>query len=137
MKEDLAGGKLPSSDFKENAAWWGIMVLAMNLHAAMKQRALGESWRTKRLKAVRFSLISLPGRSIDHARELVVRLVKGHPSLKVRPRCTAADYGRSFTCRQDSAMEKSLQTTDTRQRHPLKERCIQKQAQEEATTVSP
>jgi len=83
MKEDLAGGKLPSSDFGENAAWWWIMILAFNLHAAMKQLALGESWRTKRLKAVRFSLISLPGRIIDHARELVIRLAKGHPSLKV------------------------------------------------------
>jgi hypothetical protein len=24
MKEDLAGGELPSGDFGENAAWWGI-----------------------------------------------------------------------------------------------------------------
>jgi hypothetical protein len=61
MKEDLAGGKVPSSDFGENAAWWWIMILAFNLHAAMKKLALGESWTTKRLKAVRFSLISLPG----------------------------------------------------------------------------
>ena len=37
MKEDLAGGKLPSSDFGENAAWWGIMILAFNLNSAMKQ----------------------------------------------------------------------------------------------------
>ena len=27
MKEDLAGGKLPSSVFGENAAWWWIMIL--------------------------------------------------------------------------------------------------------------
>jgi hypothetical protein len=83
MKEDLAGGKFPSSDFGENAAWWWIMILAFNLNAAMKQLVLKESWTTKRMKAVRFSLISLPGRIIDHARELVIRLVKGHPSLKV------------------------------------------------------
>ncbi len=25
MKEDLAGGRLPSSDFGENAAWWWIL----------------------------------------------------------------------------------------------------------------
>ena len=31
MKEDLAGGKLPSSAFGENAAWWWIMILAFNL----------------------------------------------------------------------------------------------------------
>jgi hypothetical protein len=27
MKEDLAGGKLPSNDFGENAAWWWIMIV--------------------------------------------------------------------------------------------------------------
>jgi hypothetical protein len=40
MKEDLAGGKLPSADFGENTAWWSIMVLAFNLNAAMKQVVL-------------------------------------------------------------------------------------------------
>jgi len=32
MKDDLAGGKLPSEDFGENAAWWWIMILALNLN---------------------------------------------------------------------------------------------------------
>ncbi len=36
MKGDLAGGKLPSGDFGENAAWWMFMILAYNLNAAMK-----------------------------------------------------------------------------------------------------
>jgi len=27
MKSDLAGGKLPSSDFGENAAWWHFVIL--------------------------------------------------------------------------------------------------------------
>ena len=83
MKDDLAGGKLPSADFGENAAWWWVMILAFNLNAAMKQLVLKESWATKRTKALRFHLINLPGRVMDHARGLVIRLVKGHPSLKV------------------------------------------------------
>jgi len=83
MKEDFAGGKLPSSDFGENAAWWGIMILAFNLESAMKHLALQGSWATKRMKAIRFSLINLPGRILNHARELVVRLTKGHPSFEV------------------------------------------------------
>ncbi len=40
MKEDLAGGKLPSSDFGENAAWWWIMIMALNLNVMMKNLAL-------------------------------------------------------------------------------------------------
>jgi len=83
MKEDLAGGKLPSCDFGENAAWWGIMILAFNLNAAMKRLVLEESWVAKRMKAIRFGLIGLPGRVVKHARGLIVRLVKNHPSIEV------------------------------------------------------
>jgi hypothetical protein len=83
MKEDLAGGKLPSSAFGENAAWWWIMILAFNLNSAMKQLVLGGSWVGQRMKAIRFSLIGLPGRVLKHARGLIVRLVKNHPSLAV------------------------------------------------------
>ena len=81
MKEDLAGGKLPSDDFGENAAWWWIMILAMNLNSIMKQVALGKSWAPKRMKAIRFSFINIPGRIVERSRELIIRLVKGHPAL--------------------------------------------------------
>jgi hypothetical protein len=81
LKEDLAGGKLPSGSFGENAAWWWVMVLAFNLNAAMKQLALGSSFTAKRMKAMRFALINLPGRIVDHARQLLIRIVKGHPSF--------------------------------------------------------
>ena len=83
MKEDLAGGKLPSGKFGENAAWWLIMVLAHNLNAAMKSLVLQGSWVAKRMKAVRFRLINLPGRVIEHARGLIVRLSGDHPSFDV------------------------------------------------------
>lgn len=81
LKEDLAGGRLPSGGFGENAAWWWITVLAFNLNAAMKRLALGESWTTRRMKAIRFCVINLPGRIIEHARQIVIRLVKDHPSF--------------------------------------------------------
>jgi hypothetical protein len=80
MKEDLAGGRLPSGYFGVNAAWWHIMILAMNLNSAMKRLVLGETWVGKRLKAIRFRLIKLPGRVLKHARMLRVRLVGGHAS---------------------------------------------------------
>jgi len=83
MKEDLAGGKLPSSDFGENAAWWSIMVLAMNLNSAMKHLILKDSWTHKRMKAIRFSLINLPGRIMEGAHEMMIRLTEGHPSLDI------------------------------------------------------
>ena len=80
MKQDLAGGKLPSKRFGANAAWWGIMLLAYNLHSAMKRLVLRGTWVSKRLKAIRYALIGLAGRVIEHGRQLIVRLAGGHPS---------------------------------------------------------
>jgi hypothetical protein len=98
MKEDLAGGKLPSSEFGANAAWWWIMVLAFNLNSALKQLVLQGSWVGQRMKAIRFCLIGLPGRVMKHARGLIVRLVKDHPSLavlvKARQRIIELTYAR-------------------------------------------
>lgn len=81
MKGDLAGGKLPSSAFGENAAWWWMMMLSMNLVTAVKRLALGGSWVNRRMKALRFALINVPGRVLEHARRLVVRIAQSHPAL--------------------------------------------------------
>ena len=83
MKSDLAGGQLPSGLFGANAAWWVLMILALNLNAAMKQLVLGKDWVTKRMKALRFHLIGLPGRVVSHARALIIRLGAGVDVLKL------------------------------------------------------
>ena len=82
MKIELAGGCLPSGKFGANAAWWAIMVLAYNLHAAMRLLALPGPLKPKRLKAIRFALIDVPGRVVEHARQLFVRLSGAHPALE-------------------------------------------------------
>jgi hypothetical protein len=83
MKDDLAGGKLPSEDFGENAAWWWIMILSLNLNAMMKKLAMGVSWISKRMKAVRFSFINLPGRMVKRSRSLIIRLTKNNPTMEL------------------------------------------------------
>jgi len=65
----------------ENAAWWWIVNLALNLNSAMKKLVLGEFWAAKRLKAIRFALINLPGRIVKRSRQLIIRIAKGHPSF--------------------------------------------------------
>ena len=42
LKEDLAGGRLPSGQFGANAAWWAIAVLAFNLN--LGAQAVGFGW---------------------------------------------------------------------------------------------
>ena len=82
MKEDLAGGTLPSGDFGENAAWWWMMILAFNLNAALKLLVLGDRWVWKRMKAIRFSLINIPARLIGRSRQLSLRLNAKDPAYE-------------------------------------------------------
>ena len=97
LKEDLGGGRLPSGLFGANAAWWTIVVLAFNLNSALKLLVLGGEWVSKRLKAVRFGIICLPGRVVRHARKLITRLARGHPSYELlvsaRRRIVALAHG--------------------------------------------
>ena len=83
LKEDLAGGRLPSGKFGANAAWWAIVVLAFNLNSAMERLVLGGEWVSRRLKAVRFGVICIAGRVVRHARRLIIRLARGHPTYDV------------------------------------------------------
>ena len=71
------------ADFGENAAWWWIMILALNLNVMMKKIALDPSMEAARMKRIRFSIINLPGRIIKRSRSLILRLSKNHPSYGV------------------------------------------------------
>lgn len=81
MKQDLAGGCLPSNKFGQNAAWWWIMILALNLNEAMKRLALDKSWVSRRMKAMRFGLINVPARVMERSRSLLVHVSQRHPAL--------------------------------------------------------
>jgi hypothetical protein len=52
----------------------------LDLNSAMKQMVLWKEWVSRKLKAVRFGFISLPGRVARHARTLIISLSRGHPS---------------------------------------------------------
>ncbi len=83
MKDDLAGGHLPSARFGANAAWWGITVLAFNLNSAMKRLVLPKGWAPKRLKAIRFGFINVAGRLLIRHRQLIVSLSGSHPTCEL------------------------------------------------------
>ena len=83
LKEDFGGGKMPSSEFGVNAAWWAIAVLAANLSAVMSRIVLGGEWIGRRMKAIRFLIINVPARVIEKARQLCLRLARGHPALEL------------------------------------------------------
>lgn len=83
LKEDFAGGKMPSGEFGVNAAWWQIAVLSANLSAVMSRVVLGGAWISRRMKAIRFLIINVPGQVMEKARQLRLRLGKSHPALEL------------------------------------------------------
>lgn len=89
LKRDLAGGRMPSGYFGENAAWWMVAVMAYNFFIMLKRLALGEGWIERRMKWVRFHFINLPARVVRGSRRLKVRLCRGHPSLGALVRARA------------------------------------------------
>jgi len=88
----------PSSAFRYLSSfhdpWWWITVLAFNLQQILKRLVLGGEWVSKRMKAIRFSLIALPGRVARHAGSLWVQVNGRHPSLPLllRARSTIAEW---------------------------------------------
>lgn len=81
MKTDLAGGRLPSWNFGANAAWWGIMILSLNVNTAMKRLALGGKYVKSRMKAIRYSFINVAGRLVRSGRQLIIKLSGSHTCM--------------------------------------------------------
>jgi hypothetical protein len=81
LKNDLAAGVLPAKRFFANAAWWRLNVITYNVLSVMKRKALPQSWWPVRLKALRFHLLCIAGRIIEHGRRLYLKIAKHHPSF--------------------------------------------------------
>ena len=68
LKQDLAGGMMPSGKFGPNAAWWQLAVLSANLNAGLRHCAFGRDWLWVRMKQVRRHWVHLVARVTRHAR---------------------------------------------------------------------
>jgi len=73
LKNELGGGVLPAKYFGANAAWRRLAVIAHNVLAALKRRALPPELLTARPKRLRFLIFNTPGRLGHHARSLLLR----------------------------------------------------------------
>lgn len=83
IKNDLAGGVLPCGEFGANAAWWRIQCLTWNLVRALQLHALPEELKNCHLKRLRFKLLCIAGKVIEHARQLILKIKEGHPSFLI------------------------------------------------------
>ncbi len=83
MKEDLAGGHFPSGKFGANAAWWAIMLIALNMQALMKRIVLPAECKTWRMKRLRFRLLNFAARVTRSGRQMFLSVAVGHRALEL------------------------------------------------------
>ncbi|MHB1839800.1 MAG: IS1380 family transposase [Acidobacteriaceae bacterium] len=74
LKNELAGGVMPSKYFGANAAWLRLAVIAHNVLTALKRIALPAELLRARPKRLRFLIINTAGRLVQHARKMRLRL---------------------------------------------------------------
>lgn len=69
--------QMTSGDFRANAVWFALGVLASNLVQGMKCLFLDPDWKTKTVATLRWQLIQVAGRLVRHGRSLILRLAAG------------------------------------------------------------
>ncbi len=74
MKNELAAAVPPCGRFGANAAWFRISALTYNLLSAMKSLGLNAEHGTARPKRLRALVLTLPGRIVSHAGQLILRV---------------------------------------------------------------
>jgi hypothetical protein len=74
LKNELAGGVMPSKYFGANAAWLRLAVISYNLLTALKRIALPAELLRARPKRLRFLIFNTAGRLVQHARKMRLRL---------------------------------------------------------------
>ena len=76
IKNELAGGTMPSKYFGANAAWLRLAVLTFNVLTALKRLALPPELLAARPKRLRFLVFTTPGKLVHHARRTLLRLTR-------------------------------------------------------------
>lgn len=66
--------RMPCGQFKANAAFFRIGVIAHNLFVLFKHSALGEDWQRHKVATVRWRLFHLPGKVVRHAGAWVLKV---------------------------------------------------------------
>jgi hypothetical protein len=76
--KELKGGfsldHMPCGDFKGNAVWFGIVILAYNMVIASKIFLFPESWRRKTIRTIRYEFIHIAGKVLTRSRQLILRI---------------------------------------------------------------
>lgn len=71
---DMAGGRFPCGSFGENAAWWWMSVISLNLLKLFQRTALPAEYKTVRVKKLHTIFFRIALKIIKRSRLLVLKV---------------------------------------------------------------
>ncbi|MFA7008602.1 MAG: IS1380 family transposase [Elusimicrobiales bacterium] len=98
LKNGYGLNKLPCSELKANAAYFQTALLAYNLVATLKNRALPGGWKSFGIKNLRFRLICQAAVVARHARRVVIKLGETYPFFDVFEQARWAVLNPALSC---------------------------------------
>jgi len=82
IKSGFGMERLPSGDFRANAVYFGIGIMTYNLFLAQKILTMPEEWQAKTIKSVRWLLMEVAGKLIEHGRCVILKIAVGIEKYK-------------------------------------------------------
>ncbi|MFZ2959802.1 MAG: transposase [Candidatus Ozemobacteraceae bacterium] len=73
LKEGFGMEHMPCGTFEANSFYFGIGVLANNLHILFRPAVLREEWKSYKIQTLRWRFYQVGGKIISHARNLVLK----------------------------------------------------------------
>lgn len=83
LTNDMAGGRFPSDSFGENAAWWYISILSLNLLKLFQRRALPKPFRRVRIKTLNKIMFRVAIKVLIRSRMLLIRIGQNFPLYRL------------------------------------------------------
>ncbi len=80
---DMAGGRFPSGRIGENAAWWCISMISLNLLKLFQRHTLRKGLETARIKILNARMFRIAVKLIESSRQLTVKIGNGHSLFKL------------------------------------------------------
>ena len=74
IKSGFGMDRMPSGDFRANGVHFGIGIMTYNLFIGQRLLTMPEQWRSKTIKTLRWLLIEVAGKLIDHSRRIVLKV---------------------------------------------------------------
>ena len=78
LTKDMAGGRFPSGSFGENAAWWYLSIISLNLLKLFQRHTLPKEFEHVRLKTLDARMFRIALKVIESGRQLIVKIGRDH-----------------------------------------------------------